>query len=323
MEDQSFDCEFYLNLSWKGERTAKNFEFINANYIDKTFMRHKMSYDLYRQMSRKNIASKCLYVNVSLNNSKQGLYVLMEEVNGGMVGLDKTDSNAMIFKDPPLFYEKKIEHPQDPSNYYQQKFPDKEIIDKTEYIESFKNFIFYSTNIDFANEISNWVDIENIIDWHILLLFSNNSDGIMKNFYLYKLNSETPFRIAIWDYDHSFGRDGDNERNMMERELDCNRSVLLKRLMQIPQIGYSEKLKNRWKNLRESDIISENNIYRHIEENDKFIQKGINENFDIWPTDAHWYFDDNNYQKEVNLIIEFVSLRISQLDNYFDGIEFN
>jgi len=296
---------------------------LNANYIDKTFMRHKMSYDLYRQMDRKNIASKCLYVNVRLNNSKQGLYVLMEEVNGGMIGLDKTDSNAMIFKDPPLFYEKKIEHPQDPSNYYQQKFPDKEIIDKTEYIESFKDFIFYSTNIDFANKISNWVDIENIIDWHILLLFSNNSDGIMKNFYLYKLNSETPFRIAIWDYDHSFGRDGDNEQNMMERELDCNRSVLLKRLMQIPQTEYSEKLKNRWKNLRESDIISENNIYRHIEENDKFIQKGINENFDIWPIDAHWYFDDNNYQKEVNLIIEFVSLRISQLDNYFDGTEFN
>ena len=145
---------------------------LNANYIDKTFMRHKMSYDLYRQMGRKNIASKCLYVNVRLNNLKQGLYVLMEEINGGMVGLDKTDSNAMIFKDPPLFYEKKIEHPQDPSNYYQQKFPDKKIIDKTEYIESFKDFIFYSTNTDFANEISNWVDIENIIDWHILLLFS-------------------------------------------------------------------------------------------------------------------------------------------------------
>jgi hypothetical protein len=34
VEDQSFDCEFYLNISWKGDRSARNFEFINANYID-------------------------------------------------------------------------------------------------------------------------------------------------------------------------------------------------------------------------------------------------------------------------------------------------
>ena len=31
---------------------------INANYIDKTFMRHKISYDLFREMNSENIASK-------------------------------------------------------------------------------------------------------------------------------------------------------------------------------------------------------------------------------------------------------------------------
>jgi hypothetical protein len=36
VEDQSFDCEFYLNLSWRGDstHTAKNFEFINVNNFD-------------------------------------------------------------------------------------------------------------------------------------------------------------------------------------------------------------------------------------------------------------------------------------------------
>ena len=33
----------------------------------------------------------------------------------------------------------------------------------------------------------------------IILLFTNNADGIMKNFYLYKLDKNTPFRFAIWD----------------------------------------------------------------------------------------------------------------------------
>ena len=46
---------------------------------------------------------------------------------------------------------------------------------------------------------------------HLLLYLSNGGDGITKNFYIYKMDEETPFRIALWDCDHSFGRDGDNE----------------------------------------------------------------------------------------------------------------
>ena len=58
---------------------------INANYIDKTFMRHKISYDLFREMNSKNVASKSIYVNVSVNDKYEGLYVLMEEINASMI----------------------------------------------------------------------------------------------------------------------------------------------------------------------------------------------------------------------------------------------
>ena len=258
---------------------------LNANYIDKTFMRHKISYDLFRQMNSKNIASKSTFINVKINNRYNGLYVLMEEVNASMIGLDKNDSLAMLFKDPPIFHKEILTYVQDSLNYYQQKYPK-----------------------------------INIIDWHIILLFSNNSDGIMKNFYLYKLNSETPFRIAIWDYDHSFGRDGDNELNLMDRELNCNRSVLLARLSLISETGYLDKLKKRWYELRELNIISCENIEYHIDRNDKIIRNAINDNFDIWPIDSKWYYDKNNYEQEINLISDFVKLRINQLDEYFNSI---
>ena len=290
---------------------------LNANYIDKTFMRHKMSYDLFRQMGNYNVAPQSGYVSVKINSIDQGLYVLMEEVNGGMVKLNKADSLAMIFKDPPVFYENKLPHVQDPANYYQQKYPNINDSDKTAYIERFKDFLFYSTDADFLNQISMWVDLENIMDWHLLLLFSNNSDGIMKNFYLYKKDTATPFRMAIWDYDHSFGRDGDNELNMMERELDCNRSVLLKRLMLIPGSVYPEKLKQRWFALRNSNIISVENINHHIRNNDKIIRNEIEKNVGIWPFDSKWYYDNNNYDEEIELMLNFTALRINQLDEYF------
>lgn len=290
---------------------------LNASYIDKTFMRHKISYDLFRQMNSNNISSESIYVNLEFNGAPRGLYLLMEEVNAGMAGLDKSDPLAMMFKDPPVFYETSIPNPQDPLNYYQQKFPKIYDSDKTWYINEFRDFLFNSTDDAFLKKINEWVDVRNITDWHILLLLTNNSDGIMKNFYLYKLNTATPFRIAIWDYDHSFGRDGDNELNMMERELDCNRSVLFRRLMEIPGSKYPQNLKQRWLELRKADIVSVDNILAHISGNDKIIQEEIKNNSEIWPVDSKWYYDSNGYFDELEIIKKFVELRIAQLDSSF------
>jgi hypothetical protein len=110
---------------------------LNANYIDKTFMRHKISYDLFREMNVKNVASKSIFVNVSLNDVYNGLYVLMEEVNASMIGLNKIDTMSMLFKDPPIFRKKRLPYVKDSLNYYQQKFPKIKTFDKTFYIEKF------------------------------------------------------------------------------------------------------------------------------------------------------------------------------------------
>ena len=293
---------------------------LNANYIDKTFMRHKISYDIFREMNSKNVASKSTYINVSVNNKYQGLYVIMEEINGAMAGLNKSDTMAVLFKDPPIFIENRLSYVQDSLNYYQQKYPKIYDSDKTYYIEGFKDFLFYSSDSDFSKNVSSWVDVDNVIDWHIILLFSNNQDGILKNFYLYKINKDTPFRFAIWDYDHSFGRDGDNERNLMERELDCNKAVLLKRLMQIPETGYANKIRERWFELRKMQIISYNNFKSHITKNDKIIRNEVEKNFEKWPVDSKWYYDDNSYQQELDLMLDFVKIRIDQLDKYFNSL---
>lgn len=293
---------------------------INANYIDKTFMRHRISFELFRQMSAKNVSPQSAYLNLNINGKYEGLYVLMQKMNAAMIGLDKSDSLSVLFKDPPIFYKNKLEHVQDSSNYYQQKFPKINEHDKTAYIEKFKSFLFASSDETFVKEIATWVDIDNIIDWHILLLFSNNEDGVMKNFYLYKKDSRTPFRIGIWDYDHSFGRDGDNELNMMEREIDWKSSILLDRLVNIPETGYNLRLRERWFELREKNIISLANFKWHVAENNKVIHHEVEKNFTRWPIDNKWYYDNNGYEQELALMIKFVEMRLEQLDNYFRSI---
>ncbi len=313
----SYSIEFDRKVSF-GDIPADNDWVLNATYIDKTFMRHKLSYDLFTQMGDLNLAPKCSYMNLMLNNRQRGLYVAMQEVNAGMAGLVKSDTMAMLFKDPPVFNEQRLNFVRDPNNYYQQKYPKKQDSDKTWYLDEFIDFMFNSPDSIFLTDVDKWIELQNLIDWHLLLLFSNNGDGVLKNFLLYKIDCHTPFRLALWDYDHSFGRDGDYELNMMKNAGEPKRAVIIKRLMEIPGSSYPAMLRERWWQLRKMNILSYKNIQRHLEENDRVIRDQIPLNAGIWPLDDKWYDDDNSYEEELQIILDFVSLRIKQLDDYFN-----
>ncbi len=315
----SYSVEFESRISF-GDIPADDDWVLNASYIDKTFMRHKLSYDLFRQMGKLNLAPSCYYLNLSANNKPKGLYVAMQEVNAGMLGLVKSDTMSMLFKDPPVYFRDSLDYVQYPNNYFQQKYPKKYELDKTWYLEEFRDFMFNSPDSMLLADVDKWIEIQNLIDWHLLLLFTNNGDGVMKNFLLYKTNKRTPFRIALWDYDHSFGRDGGYTLNMMENPVEPKRSELIKRLMEIPGSTYPEMLRERWWQHKKADILTLDNIEHHIEQNDRVIREQIPGNAKIWPLDSKWYEDDNSYEEELQLIRDFVTLRVAQLDEYFTEI---
>ena len=267
----SYTFKMDHSLSLAGLPKQKSY-ILNANYIDKSFMHHKICFDLFREMNPlKNLASECAYVTVSLNGTYNGLYVLMQKLNAGSLGLNKKDSLAMIFKDPPVFFGENRLDPQwvqEPGNYFQQNYPDIEDEDMNGYLENVMQFMIHSDDSTFAREIGHIFDLENIIDWHLLLMFTNNGDGVMKNFYLYKRDSHTPFRIAIWDYDDAFGRDGEGELKMTESLPNFERCLLLNRLENNPFLDYNTLLKQRYKALRDSGLFSKKKIERMIRDND-------------------------------------------------------
>lgn len=316
----SYSLKFDKKVAFVGLPESKKF-ILNANYIDKTFMRHVISYDLFREMNpEKNAAPLCKYANLSINLLYSGLYVVMQHVDANMLHLDKTDTMAMLFKEPRVFSNESHDNI-DPLVYYDQKYPKKKQCDMTWYLEEFKSLLFDSDDETFAAEIGKYVDIENIIDWHLFLLFSNGEDGIRKNFFLYKINSSTPFRIALWDCDHSFGRDGDNEMNMFRSVIDCNKNIMLKRLSEIQAIGYNERLKKRWKELRDKNIISKEHFASLVNGYNEIIQYDVMWNFGLWSIYSNNYFDSNTYEEELELMQKFVEIRILQLDEQFGYIK--
>ncbi len=290
---------------------------LNANYIDKSMMHHKICFDLFREMNpKKNLASECAYVNLSVNGEYMGLYVLMQKLNAGALGLNKKDSLALIYKDPPVFYgENRLEWVQEPGNYFQQNYPDIEDEDMNGYLENVMQFMIHADDSTFAHEIGQHFDLENIIDWHLLLMFTNNGDGVMKNFYLYKRNTKTPFRIAIWDYDDAFGRDGEGELKMTESLPNFERCLLLNRLENNPFLDYDARLRQRYKELRDSGLFSKQHIEEMIEANHRIIKNEVKRNFELWPVDGEGYFDAYTYEEELGVMREYLDIRIPQLDN--------
>jgi len=292
---------------------------LNANYIDKTFLRHVISYELFADMAAVNIASNTEFVELELNGEYNGLYVLMEKLDKSSLGINDEDTTAVIFKEPHIFresYDGVI--PQNAGNFHQQTFPKIEDKDKRDYVESIREFILFSSDSTFTSDVHMIFDIENIIDWHLLLLISNNNDGVLKNFYLYKIDDVTPARISPWDYDHSFGRDGDNELNLDTKPLKVERSILFQRLLGFD--WYKSDLKSRWTELNDLNMLSIDGLKQRTIDKSKLIRNSIGKNFTLWPIDDPVYYDSNDFDEEIEVILTFIEIRHRRLSTYFDNL---
>lgn len=312
-----------MTVEFKEERSItglpKNDDWIlNASYIDKTFQRHKLSYDLFRMMSPENKSPQCAYISVYVNDNYRGLYVIMEKVNGSWLHFDKNNpKQAMLFKDAPVFRSNTSATIKKSENSYEQKFPKRNKVNYTSRMDRFKLFLFESSDAEFESKIGQWVDLKSIMDWQLLLMFTNNDDGLYKNFYLYSDEDSKQLKVIPWDYDHSFGRDGDYEMNLIDRELGWENMILFKRLMRCDKIEYSKLLKSRWNELRKS-VFTEERINEMIDQNDMEVAPYIEENSELWPMKSKWYSDSNFYDEELEILRKFVPMRLKQLDNFFN-----
>ena len=127
-------------------------------------------------------------------------------------------------------------------------------------------------------------------------------------------DSLTPFRIAIWDYDDSFGRDGTGELKPAEHLPELDRCLLLNRLQNNPYLPYDSLLRQRYKTLRDSGIFSKTHIEHMILENDRIIKKELARNFKRWPADGHHYADAYRYEDELEVMRRYLDIHIPVLD---------
>ena len=93
-EKKSYGLTLEAPAQWLGMRKSTQWV-LNAAFVDRSLMRHKLSYDLFRSLSsvegkRHAVASR--FVEVKLNDRYNGAYLLMERVDRALLDLRSYDS---------------------------------------------------------------------------------------------------------------------------------------------------------------------------------------------------------------------------------------
>ncbi len=95
-EKKSFGITLDTPVRWLGMRESTHWVLMAAT-VDRSLMRHKLSYDLFRALSVSNaprFAAASRFIEVNLNGKYHGAYLLMERVDRAMLQLRRYDSNA-------------------------------------------------------------------------------------------------------------------------------------------------------------------------------------------------------------------------------------
>jgi spore coat protein H len=345
-EKKSFSIELNEKVEIE-EMDADDDWKLNASYIDKTFLRNKISYDLYRLFSKNNIAPSVSWVEVFLNNAYHGLYSVTDRMDAKRLELDDKDTAAVLFKAAPLSqlpsaldsvqrgyadYVMTAERWSSWSEegrkefaadiYFNQRYPKFTKKNKHFVIYELTAFLHNTTTEEFTDEtggVDSVFDIENIIDFHLLLLITNNGDGVVNNNYLYRQNSNTPYRICPYDFDHSFGRDGDGEPNP-DNFIDFKRNKLISRLIETNAFNYKERLKEKYFRLKNENVLTVENITAMIDEHAVRIKPFALKDEKKWKPEDHKYFQNTDYDKEVELMRVWVKQHLPKVEKYINGL---
>lgn len=319
-EKKSYALTLEIPAQWLGMRKSTQW-ILQAAAVDRSLMRHKLSYDLFRSLSSndgKRYATASRFVEIQINGRYNGAYLLMERVDRALLELSRFDpaasSHACIYK--------AVDHTANFSHRghdgYEQQEPEPEALAYWEPLDEFNQFVSRAPDPEFRDPekgIAARLDLDNAIDFQLLVLLTSNTDGITKNFILARdavlpdASAPVPrFFFAPWDYDATFGRNWDARPVTPDRWLS-NR--LFDRLHKDP--AFRQQFAARWKQLREREF-SVAAIHSLIDENVRTLGDAAQRNATRWRTLDGPYPDRLSFEQDVAQMKEWVTARVQWLD---------
>jgi spore coat protein CotH len=292
---------------------------LNAAYVDRSMMRHKLSYDLFLSLAQPGAprpAAASRFVEVFVNDKYQGVYLLMERVDRQLLGLRPFQTNdfthACIYK--------AVDHAanfgQPGHGGFEQREPDPARGEYWRPLDLFTRFVSTASPEVFNHPqtgIVNRLDLGSAIDFHLLVLLTSNGDGITKNYMIARNGHETgpqrdKFFFVPWDYDGTFGRNWDGQPYPHDVWLS---NGLFDRLMQ--NADYRKRFAARWSQLRQREF-SEATILGMIEANARTLGDAMKRNAQRWSGNRGGNSGPSAFEQDLDLMRRWVPARLKWLD---------
>jgi hypothetical protein len=231
---------------------------LNSAVVDPSRIRNLISFEIWNNLKGWGDGENPDYTEIHskptevfLNNKLQGLYIFSERINRKLLnaGNEAVLYKAIDWSDGATRFERFNPAPSNNRfwNGWEQEIPNPDLSLNWKPLENLYELTVNATDEAFRNNIASQIDVENFIDYFLLLNLTSASDNTGKNIFFYKENSSAPFQIIPWDLDGAWGIRYDGTRTGSESVLS-NR--LFDRLIETNPENFRKKLKNRWFYLR-------------------------------------------------------------------------
>ncbi|WLD94715.1 CotH kinase family protein [Alkalihalobacillus sp. AL-G] len=314
IEDKTFDVDLLYRGNHVREFSKKSYHCIfpeitagikeihyNAEFMDKSLMRNKLSLDFFSSIGVLSPTAK--HVLLSINEENQGVYLQLESVDRNFLKRRKLPSG-------PIYYAEN-----DDANFSLHSPIDEDIKDSFDSGYSRKEGssrddktlqeLIYKINTlkktEFERAILDYINIDKYLRWLAGVVCTQNFDGFIHNYALYRNSFTGLFEMIPWDYDATWGQDINGE----EMEFDYipieGYNTLTARLLDVPTFRkqyakiFEEILTYHFnkQNLYEKINVMHNTLRPHVLR-DPYVAKFIDD-FDREPGIILKFIDDRHH----------------------------
>lgn len=300
------------DVSFLGMRSDNEW-LLYAMYSEDTKVRDKLSLDIWNESGALEIDGEGFYgyhmeyIEVFQNGEYWGIYGLMEPVDYkqlDLTGEGEAQPVEYLYKqkDAGVFELK--------GSWTEQTEEDFEIL------ETYRAYL-EGDDSDFKAEIGNLIDVDNALDVWLYLQAVIGMDNIERNIFYPTVWEDGQYRIRFmpWDMDYTWGNvhdfDAGNRTRFSEEILTMRIAWKLgDRLIQLDVDNAREKVKERWKELRET-VYSDEWLTEHIDAYARQVvdSGAFSRDEALWVNGGH----NDDYESLKELVLERMAFLDEQL----------
>ncbi|MCO5230223.1 MAG: CotH kinase family protein [Chitinophagales bacterium] len=293
---------------------------LNAMYNEPMRINSKSAFSIWSQifntrnlpLSYGNQSIAIEYVQLYIDNEYIGIYILTERIDKKQLNLNEEFGQlvkTLDHSEAAKFAKAKAYNNQ--SNIWdgiEWKHPENKI--NWEDLYDLVYFVTTSKDKQFYTYISDYIDIDNFVDYYIFINLLALWDNTGKNIYIAKQDGASPFTYTPWDLDGSFGFDwsgafitgyeGILSNGLFDRLIhDCGNNK------------FGTLVKKRYFELRER-IITSNNIHSILEQNYQLLYQNNIYSLEVGKWEKYIFKPEY-----LQLMKDWIDLRIDYLDTHF------